>query len=396
MPFLSQCGCIKDILVTEEELIDRFVGHELWAWGCGADGINGDNSTIRRSSPVQTISGGTDWKSISTSGIIGATFTHSRALKTDGTLWTWGPGSTGALGNNSTIARSSPVQTISGGTNWRSVSFTAAIKTDGTLWTWGAAYFGKNGDNSSITRSSPVQTISGGTNWKSVSAVARRVSAIKTDGTLWLWGRNEAGGALGDNAIINRSSPVQTISGGTNWKSVSTGGNFSSAIKTDGTLWTWGANNAGQLGVGSTIERSSPVQTISGGTNWKSVSSGYINAAAIKTDGTLWTWGSQGSDLFGIVTYGALGNNSTIPRSSPVQTISGGTNWRTVSAGTSSMAAIKTDGTLWTWGNNFYSALGNNSSIPRSSPVQTISGGTNWRSVCVGSRAVLALCVTEF
>jgi len=108
---------------------------------------------------------------------------------------------------------------------------------------------------------------------------------------LWTWGRNSAG-ALGDNTITDRSSPVQTITGGTNWKQVSCGSTINSfgdthtaAIKTDGTLWTWGRNIAGALGDNTTIHKSSPVQTITGGTNWKQVSCGYEYTAAVQNNG---------------------------------------------------------------------------------------------------------------
>ena len=91
------------------------------------------------------------------------------AIKTDGTLWSWGYNANGALGDNTTVSKSSPVQTISGGTNWSKVSNACAIKTDGTLWLWGYATQGSIGDNTLINRSSPVQTVTGGTNWRSLS-----------------------------------------------------------------------------------------------------------------------------------------------------------------------------------------------------------------------------------
>ena len=366
-------------LVTKEYLLEAYPSlvpwmqaPALWLWGYGRCGRLGNSCNVAQSSPVQTISGGNNWRSVS------ARDCTTTAIKTDGTLWLWGDGSVGAMGDNSIANQSSPVQTISGGTNWRSVSAgrlnVAAIKTDGTLWLWGRNCPSPTlGTNSIINQSSPVQTISGGTNWKSVFGGYEHTAAIKTDGTLWMWG-NGNGGLLGTNSNISRSSPVQTISGGTNWKSVSLAGDHTGGVKTDGTLWLWGAGNNGRLGNNSTIIQSSPVQTISGGTNWRSVSVGDAHTAAIKTDGTLWLWGDG--------LCGRLGNNSTITQSSPVQTISGGTSWRSVSAGFRSTAAIKTDGTLWLWGYGRCGRLGNNSNTSQSSPVQTISGGNNWRSVC--------------
>jgi len=369
---------------TKVDFEDKFTGQSLWGWGAP---FLGDNTSVYRSSPVQTISGGNNWKQVSCGG------EHIAAIKTDGTLWLWGSGGSGQLGNNSTTNRSSPVQTISGGTNWKQVScgesHTAAIKTDGSLWLWGNGGNGRLGDNTIIAKTSPVQTISGGTNWKQVSCGGAHTAAIKTDGSLWLWG-NGGNGRLGNNAATNRSSPVQTISGGTNWKQVACSFDHTAAIKTDGSLWLWGNGGNGQLGNNSGIARSSPVQTISGGTNWKQVSCGYMRTSAIKTDGTLWSWGWG--------TSGQLGDNTIITKSSPVQTISGGTNWKQVDCGSGGglqTAAIKTDGSLWLWGMGTSGQLGDNTAIDRSSPVQTISGGNNWKQVSCGDTRTFSIKFQE-
>lgn len=263
----------------------------------------------------------------------------------------------------------------------------SAIKTDGTLWAWGYNNKGQLGDNTLVKKSSPVQTVAGGTNWKFVSAGVNHVGAIKTDGTLWMWG-DDWYGATGNNNgdyALAYSSPVQTISAGTNWKLVSCGWYYTTAIKTDGTLWTWGYNNVGQLGTNNTTNRSSPVQTIAGGTNWKTVSAGMSHVAAIKTDGTLWLWGSNG--------YGQLGNNdSGTNKSSPVQTVAAGTNWKIVNNHISySTGGIKTDGSLWVWGGNYFGQLGLNTRTSMSSPTQSLSGGNNWKDVGMYSDIMLTI-----
>ena len=105
-----------------------------------------------------------------------------------------------------------------------------------------------------------------------------------SDGGLWTWGDNNFGN-LGDNTSATKSSPVQTIASGTNWKQVASGFYHTAAIKTDGTLWTWGHNSQGQLGDGSSIvHRSSPIQTVSGGTNWILVTAGVYHTACIRDD----------------------------------------------------------------------------------------------------------------
>ena len=375
--FISTNVDLKSILIPK----DMFAEGGLWNWGLNDFGQLGTNNITNLSSPVQTVAGGINWKQVA-----GGSY-YNGGVKTDGTLWMWGKNNSGQLGTNDATSRSSPIQTVSAGTNWKQVScgeeHAGAIKTDGTLWMWGSNGFGRLGTNDTTNRSSPIQTITTGTNWKQVSCGNIHSGAIKTDGTLWMWGYNFYG-VLGTNDRTNRSSPIQTVSGGTNWKQVSCGGSYTAAIKTDGTLWMWGSNDFGQLGDNTRTSRSSPVQTVSGGTNWKQVSAAHVNfhTGAIKTDGTLWMWGINGG--------GQLGTNDRTDRSSPIQTVTGGTNWKQVSCTIGSTGAIKTDGTLWLWGSNFYGELGTNDTTTRSSPIQTVSGGTNWKQVSCGWDSTVA------
>ena len=388
----------KEYLMTVyPQIAANMITPELWTWGRNGNGQLGDNTTIIRSTPVTTFAGGTNWKQVA------GGYNHTAAIKTDGTLWTWGLNAYGILGDNTTTDRSTPVTTFAGGTNWKQVacgsSHTAAIKTDGTLWTWGRNIAGELGDNTAIYRSTPVTTFAGGTNWKQVACGTYHTAAIKTDGTLWTWGRNSSG-RLGDNTTTDRSTPITTFAGGTNWKQVACAGSNTAAIKTDGTLWTWGLNDFGALGDNTTIIRSTPVTTFAGGTNWKQVACGGGHTAAIKTDGTLWTWGLN--YIFG-VNIGALGDNTIISRSTPVTTFAGGTNWKQVACGGFHTAAIKTDGTLWVWGCNDLTAfvpnslgtLGDNTIITRSTPVTTFAGGTNWKQVAGGGYFTSAIKTSD-
>ena len=138
-----------------------------------------------------------------------------------------------------------------------------------------------------------------------------------TEQNLLVWG---SGGRLGTNNSPNRSTPVTTFAGGNNWKQVSAGQDHTAAIKTDGTLWVWGVINEGRLGINNAGNGTVniPVTTFAGGTDWKSVSGGFSNTAAIKTDGSLWTWGRNNR--------GQVGDNTTTQRNTPVTTFAGGTN----------------------------------------------------------------------
>ena len=333
----------------------------LFAWGANGKGQLAQNSATYYSSPVQVP--GTTWSTLAG----GLSFNSSGAIKSDGTLWMWGDNGHGNLGLNDTIKRSSPTQIPS--TTWSNVSAggdnetsTIAIKTDGTMWAWGGNDQGNLGHNNRTDRSSPTQIP--GTTWKDVSNGADWVVATKTDGTAWSWGKNSHG-YLGLNNTTEKSSPTQIP--GTTWAYAAAGrpGN-NVAVKTDGTLWAWGHNGNGALGQNNTTNYASPKQIP--GTSWDSshpnkVNAGFYRAFAIKTDGTLWGWGANSN--------GELGNNNRTQYSSPVQIP--GTNWESIDNMYSVTLATKTDGTLWSWGYNYGGVLGLNTSNPganHSSPVQ--------------------------
>ena len=384
--FFSPEGDLENYFVTEYWLIDQYVGDELWAWGDGGDGKLGNGVTAVNSSistPITTFAGGTNWKQVSCGS------RHISAIKTDGTLWTWGYGGNGRLGNAQTTNRSTPVTTFAGGTNWKQVSsggsHTAAIKTDGTLWTWGLGTSGRLGNGVTTGNiSTPVTTFAGGSNWKQVDCLLH-IAAIKTDGTLWTWGYGGVG-RLGNAQITNRSTPVTTFSGGTNWKQVSCATNHTAAVKTDGTLWTWGSPNYGRMGILALSGIwSTPVTTFAGGTNWKQVTCNDRHSAAVKTDGTLWTWG--------YTSVGQLGNGirTSGNRCTPITTFAGGSNWKQVSCGSQHTVATKTDGTLWGWGNAGSGRLANTTGSSTSTPVTTFAGGTNWKQVTTGGTHTAAV-----
>ena len=376
----------------------------LWALGgfnnSGQLGLN--TGTEYRSSPTQ-VGTLTDWTTITSYD------RHTLAIKGNGTLWSWGRGIRNALGHNDQVDRSSPTQ-VGTNTNWSKIeagfSHALAIKTDGTLWAWGSNDSGFLGTNNQTAFLSPVQL--GSSTWLDVAAGDQTSFAIKTDGTLWAWGLGTSGqlGLPGSITALRRSSPVQ-VGTDTNWGSTEWGGRiFTSAfatlvVKPNGTLWGWGVNGLGRLGTNSVANASSPVQ-IGALTNWSypvisGVSSGNETetgmAICTRTDGTIWSWGSN--------TFGGQGRNLTAPGfgassnrfSSPVQ-IGTDTNWAQghskVAIGSyGDVSAIKTDGTLWTWGNNELGQLGQNNKIYRSSPVQ-LGSDTTWKLVSASERSMMA------
>ena len=343
----------------------------LFAWGYNSYGQLGLGDRTHRSSPVQ-VGALTTWSKIVGTVDWSLGLVTAFGVKSDGTLWGWGDNSggilTGFAGN-----RSSPVQ-IGSATNWKDAgggpsygydgTFGAAIgaiKTTGTLWTWGCNVnnqLGLGGGVGSVV-TSPTQ-VGSDTNWDKVM-IGDSGYAIKTTGTLWAWGDNGLG-QLGLNDRTSRSSPVQ-VGSASGWADVHYGSSNVVALKTDGTLWAWGSNTYGQLGLGDRTHRSSPTQ-VGTDTNWSKIAFGQYDRTgwlAVRSDGTLWACGVA---------------NSGGTYSSPVQ-VGAATNWSAVACGLYHSLALNTNGALWAWGKNNYGQLGLADRTDRSSPTQ-VGAGTNW------------------
>ena len=296
-------------------------------------------------------------------------------------LFTVGYNNFGSLGQNDRTYRSSPVQ-VTG--SWVAASSATtisalALRSDGTLWGMGYNEYGELGLNNNTRYSSPTQIPGSWVSLAGGGGAMGAVSAIKTDGTLWAWGQNEYG-QLGINKNPSNfdfvSSPTQ-VGTDTTWSTDTTLtqvtiAQMSAAIKSDGTLWTWGYNGGGGLAQNNQTNRSSPVQVP--GTTWSSVGHGDSNLMAFKTDGTMWTCGGNG--------YGELGIGNRTQYSSPKQVP--GTTWKNGLNADNSAGAVKTDGTLWTWGRNQSGQLGQNDSHspgPSSKLDPTQVPGTTWDSI---------------
>jgi len=362
------------------------ISSSSYAWGCNGDGRLGDNSTINRSSPVSVVGGFTNWCQVS------AGYGHSLGVRSNGTAWAWGFNSDGRLGDNCDISSRSPVSVAGGFTDWCQVSagslHSLGLRTNGTIWAWGRGDCGRLGDNCDISRSSPVSVVGGFTDWCQVEAGCRYNLGVRTNGTIWAWGCNVYG-QLGDNSTINRSSPVSVVGGFTDWCQVAAGHCHSLGIRTNGTAWAWGSNGfVGRLGDNSDIDRSSPVSVVGGFTDWCQVASGRFHSLGVRTNGTAWGWGSGGN--------GQLGTNNSCFRSSPVSVAGGFTDWCQVAAGEAHSLGVRTNGTAWAWGSNFRDQLGDNcaTTTSRSSPVSIAGGFTNWCQVSASESHSLGITAT--
>ena len=315
-----------------------------------------------------------------------------------GALYVWGLGNhgTSSLNNPSAVSRRSSPTQVGTDTDWSFLSDGAQQsdyvalrgKKDGTMWVAGSPRDGGSGDivgltglNNDVKYSSPIQ-LGTDSNWTGTTTVGRNYRlATKTDGTLWAWGvLNDGVLGLNQGGNASLSSPTQ-VGTDTTWAitkgSIAAVKYASVAIKANGTLWSWGQNQEGQMGFGDqpqTFRRSSPVQ-VGTDTTWKTVAGDQWGSfVASKTDGSLWGWGAN--------FQGGLGLNVGGPsasRSSPTR-IGTDTTWSgAINIGNSATMATKTDGSLWAWGENELGQLGLNDKTPDSSPRQI--SGTTWIAV---------------
>jgi alpha-tubulin suppressor-like RCC1 family protein len=309
-------------------------------------------------------------------------FAYSIAIKNNGTLWSWGFNQFGQLGDGTNSNKNVPTQ-VGANANWSKISagvfsHTIALKSDGTLWGWGNNDFGQLGDGTNDNTNIPKQ-IGTETNWSAITAGYNFSIALKSDGTLWAWGVNSEG-QLGDGTtVIFRNVPTQ-IGTTNNWSIISAGWYHVLAIKTDGTLWSWGWNNSGQLGNGNQTNSNQPLQ-IGTETNWSKIDGGGNFSLALKTNGTLWAWGNNN--------YAQLGDGTYTNRNIPVQ-IGTSSNWNTICAGGSHSVSIKSNGTLWAWGFNNFGELGDGTQLTRVIPT-SIGFNTNWNKLDAGSVFTSAL-----
>ena len=349
-------------------------GHDAFAWGQNELGETGTGLVSDYSAQV-AVRADTDvhWASVAA----GADYTV--AIRADGTLWAWGNDFPGQPGGT---PRAVPVR-IGTDANWAAVaaggSHAAAVKTDGTLWAWGTNENGELGDGTLGWRYAPVQ-VGVDTRWASVAAGASHTVAVKIDGTLWAWG-DDTFGELGHGTASDARGLVPgQVGTDTHWSTVAAGGDFTVAVRTDGTLWAWGRNDVGQVGDGTTAARSAPVR-VGGDTSWASVAAGASHSVAVKTDGTLWAWGHNSE--------GELGDGSGIDRWAPVQ-VGTGTHWASSASGDQYTMAIETDGTLWAWGANGCGQLGDGTLVHRLAP-QRVGSDAHWIAVAAGSGHAIAL-----
>ena len=430
---------IRDEVISTGGIADGFVidaqTRTLWTWGTNDWGQLGDGTTDYRSSPVSVLLG----CNIITA--VKATTTNSYALDSTGVIWAWGKNDYGQVGDGTTTHRSSPVSLVSASQlniypplgafaalaqGWGSTGSGGGITTTGAAWTWGANTNGEVGDNTTTPRSSPV-LIAGGP----ILALYRAGRYIDASNQAYAWGLNTSGqlgigttslrwnpagvigsfqgsvikmavgqehtlfltatgnvyavGAnqwnqLGDGTTTYRSSPVSVPVPTSRIIDIAAGSYHSMALDATGQLWTWGKNDKGQLGTGSTFnysisvpyyEVASPyrVASLNTGRIDSYNATGYKLGSFLDVNSYAWTWGYN-------LNYFSLGNGTTQNSSSPTSVV-GGRQWRSFKVDLMVGSGIDINSYAWTWGYGGWGNLGDGFNITRSSPVSVV-GGRQW------------------
>ena len=247
-----------------------------------------------------------------------------------------------------------------------------AITSDATLRTWGSNGYGELGLGDQASRDVGTLVTSPGAGWQRVVAGSRHSCGIRTDGTLWCWGVN-VHGQLGVGDTTPRLVPTQ-VGTDANWAEVQCGGLHSCGIRTDGSLWCWGANPAGQLGLGVRTGDQPTPQHVGTGTDWRRLAAKARFNCALRTGDSLWCWGDN-SD-------GQVGTGDTMDRMAPTQVLMSYT-WSWVRMGPMHTCAITTLGELYCWGANESGQLGNGTTVASLAPVR-VGAATDWTRVSGG------------
>lgn len=363
--------CWSKVAVGGDHTVAIATNGSLWSWGLNNLGQLGNGTYDSSNVPVQ-IGTATDWTDIVAGDRFTVALRATGFINSNKTLWTWGSNNSQQLGGGALLYRNYPLQI---GTNqkWVDIAagreFVLAIQDDGsvlsqgnrTLWGWGSNQYYQLGIDgaTNTTVSAPLQ-IGTNINWSKVCAGYEFSIARKTDGTLWGWGRNNYG-QIGLNSISPSVFERTQIGTNTGWSTnISAGGNFALATLTNGTLFAWGYNNVGQLGIGSTTNQMQPTLV---GTNFNSIAAGGGHSLAITVSNTI--------SAFGYAFFGQLGFGNSNNLNVPTQLNFIGP-FSKVAASNSHSVVIKNDGTLWAFGKNVYGQLGDGTIININIPTEIL------------------------
>jgi alpha-tubulin suppressor-like RCC1 family protein len=346
----------KSIAVGSSHALALYSDGTVWSWGANSRGQLGDGTTTSRWHRAEVLN-------LANIIAVATHANTSAALRADGTVWTWGSNSYSALGNGTTVNQSEvPLQVLQNqSTPLTNVIAIAsgyihylALKSDGTVWAWGADWAYQLGNSSGNNSAFALPVLMGdGSSLHDVVSIACGDDynlALKSDGTVWSWGYNSYRQlGTGDS---NWAQPVPaSVTGLTNVIAVAGGGYHSLALKSDGTVWSWGKNSQGCLGNGAATGTQATPAPVINLDHIISIAAASGHSLALKSDGTVWSWGDNSVGQLGV---GLTPTNSL----SPVQTQNLSAIIAIAAAGSQNMA-LTINGSLFGWGTNGVGQLGN-------------------------------------
>lgn len=331
----------------------------VWAWGKNKEGQLGDGSQTKQPVPVR-IEGLRDVADVA------AGYDHSLAVKTDGTVWAWGKNEMGQLGDGSTANRSSPVQ-VSGLSGIAAVAaggaHSLALGEDFRVWAWGNNFDGQAGTGTDGNQYTTPRPVSGLAGVIGIAAGENHSLAVQSGGALFAWGLNVAS-QLGDGTDVSRSEPIDT--GLRDVVSTAAGSSHSLAVLGDGSVWAWGHSRFGQVGIGEIGDILKTPTRLTGLDNAALVAAGKHHSLALLNSGKVWAWGQN--------LNGQLGDGSQANRAAPVPIVVVDTVVMPV-GGEKHTTVIKTDGRVWAWGDNTAGQLGApNSDLSEPARIASLEG----------------------
>jgi alpha-tubulin suppressor-like RCC1 family protein len=349
----------------------------IWAFGNNNYGQLGIINTISTTTP-SLIGTDSDWSSI------GCGLEFTLGLRTNKTVWAWGNNNYGQLGLGHTISATTP-SSIGTCSDWSLIScgslFALALRTNNTIWSWGYNYACQLGLGDTISRTAP-SLIGIDSDWSRVEAGSEHSIGLKTNQTLYAWGSNYSGQpGLGYSDMISGHSTPTQVGIDSDWIKVYAGNNYTIGRKNNNSVWAWGLNNTGQLGLDDVIARYTPTK-VGTDSSWFTLNADYSHTVAIKTNGTCWGWGWNSSGALGL---GANGEGICIPTQ-----IGTDNDWSNSSTGSSYTVIIKTNGTIWSSGDNYCGQLGLGDTNNRTT-VTRIGNNSDWINVAAGQDHAMAL-----
>lgn len=364
--FTQECKIAPTISAGLNSYIVAGTGN-LYAWGENTNSSFGNGTSVG-STTAQVIGTNTDWTMIGSSGV-----NYACGIRA-GSLLCWGDRGNGKVGDGGAVAgdQSTPVPVSGGFSDWTHVAggngHICGVRSTGLAYCWGDNSNYELGDGTNVAKNVPTLVLGGFTDWKKTGSGSRSTCGIRSSGLMYCWGDNPAG-QLGNGAMGGTSgAPVPTIDGFTDWTEIMGSSWTHCGLRANGRAYCWGGNANGQVGDGTTSNRHTATEVSGLHTDWKSISLGAEAACGLRGTGNAWCWGFN--------TYGQLGDGTTTNRTTPVQVSGAFTDWAAIDTNPGSVnyntCGLRKNGNFYCWGGNNAGQVGDGTTTQRTSPVQVL------------------------